>query len=128
MVTITFIDSEGTTRPVEAEEGSTVMENAIRNAVPEIEAECGGACACATCHCYVDEAWREPTGSASAMEESMLDFAEAETRRRGLPEIRLYTNEKMERNIALYAARGYAETGRQESAGFRRVFMAKRAG
>lgn len=51
------------------------MENAIKNSVPGIEAECGGACACATCHVYVDEAWTGKTGSAEAMEEDMLDFA-----------------------------------------------------
>ena len=76
MIQITFIDAEGTARTVEADDGATVMETALRNAVPGIEAECGGACACATCHVYVDEAWREKTGEASAMEESMLDFAE----------------------------------------------------
>ncbi len=59
---------------------------------------------------------------------ALLDFAEAEARRRGLPEVRLYTNELMERNIALYAARGYAETERRHEKGFRRVFMAKRLG
>ncbi len=59
---------------------------------------------------------------------ALLDFAEAEARRRGFPEIRLYTNELMERNIALYAARGYAETERRREAGFCRVFMAKRVG
>ena len=53
---------------------STVMETAIRNNIPGIEAECGGACACATCHVYVDEAWREKTGEPSPMEEDMLDF------------------------------------------------------
>ena len=56
----------------------------------------------------------------------LLDFAEAEARRRGLPEVRLYTNELMERNIVLYAARGYAETERRREEGFCRVFMAKR--
>ena len=76
MPNITFIDAHGESRTVEGETGSTVMETAIRNAVPGIEAECGGACACATCHVYVDEAWREKTGSTSAMEDSMLDFAE----------------------------------------------------
>jgi 2Fe-2S ferredoxin len=75
MVKITFIDSGGTARTVEAEVGSTVMETAIKNSVPEIEAECGGACACSTCHLYVDEAWREKTGETSPMEEDMLDFA-----------------------------------------------------
>jgi 2Fe-2S ferredoxin len=58
-----------------AENGSTVMENAIRNSVPGIEAECGGACACATCHVYVDDAWAEKVGAPEAMEEDMLDFA-----------------------------------------------------
>jgi 2Fe-2S ferredoxin len=75
MVKITFIESTGQSRQVEAEEGSTVMETAVRNAVPEIEAECGGACACATCHVYVDPAWAEATGKPEPMEEDMLDFA-----------------------------------------------------
>ena len=66
---------DGTRFEVDAAAGSTVMENAIRNDVPGIEAECGGACACATCHVYVDEAWVEKTGQAAAMEEDMLDFA-----------------------------------------------------
>ena len=75
MPKITYIDSAGTERTIEAEIGSTVMETAIKNGVPGIEAECGGACACATCHVYVDEAWREKTGEPSPMEEDMLDFA-----------------------------------------------------
>ena len=75
MPKITYIDSEGTTRTVDGEVGSTVMETAIKNSVPEIEAECGGACACSTCHVYVDEGWKEKTGEPSPMEEDMLDFA-----------------------------------------------------
>ena len=75
MVKITFIDSGGTARTVDGEVGSTVMETAIKNGVPEIEAECGGACACSTCHVYIDEAWREKVGEPSPMEEDMLDFA-----------------------------------------------------
>jgi len=55
----------------------------------------------------------------------LLDFAEAEARRLGLPAVRLYTNERMEANLALYARRGYVETGRREEKGFRRVFMRK---
>ena len=74
MAKITFIDSSGAARAVEAQVGSTVMETAIKNGIPGIEAECGGACACATCHVYVDEAWREITGPPSPMEEDMLDF------------------------------------------------------
>ena len=75
MTQITFIDSGGTARTVDGENGSTVMETAIRNGVPGIEAECGGACACSTCHVYIDEAWREKVGEPSPMEEDMLDFA-----------------------------------------------------
>src|SRR5215471_13763874 len=75
MVKITYIDSAGTARTVEGEVGSTVMETAINHGVPEIEAECGGACACSTCHVYIEEAWREKVGEPSPMEEDMLDFA-----------------------------------------------------
>jgi len=72
---LTYVAFDGTRFEVEAENGSTVMENAIRNAVPGIEAECGGACACATCHVYVDAAWTALVGEPEAMEEDMLDFA-----------------------------------------------------
>jgi ferredoxin, 2Fe-2S len=75
MVKITYIDSAGTARTVDGEVGSTVMETAINHGVPEIEAECGGACACSTCHVYIDQAWREKVGEPSPMEEDMLDFA-----------------------------------------------------
>ena len=75
MPKITYIDTAGQHYEVDAENGTTVMENAIRNGVPGIEAECGGACACSTCHVYVDEGWREKVGEPSPMEEDMLDFA-----------------------------------------------------
>ena len=75
MAKITYVAHDGTRFDVDAENGSTVMENAIKNSVPGIEAECGGACACATCHVYIDAAWVDKTGSAEAMEEDMLDFA-----------------------------------------------------
>ena len=75
MIKITFVDSKGQSRTAEAEEGSTVMEAAIRGGIPEIVAECGGGCACATCHIYVDEAWMPKLGAASGSEEDMLDFA-----------------------------------------------------
>jgi len=75
MTKITLVAFDGTRFDVDAENGSTVMENAIRNSVPGIEAECGGACACATCHVYVDEQWAEVVGAPQPMEEDMLDFA-----------------------------------------------------
>ena len=74
MAKITFVDHQGESRTIEVENGATVMEAAIRNAIPGIEAECGGACACATCHVYVDEAWFATVGTRSQMEEDMLDF------------------------------------------------------
>jgi 2Fe-2S ferredoxin len=75
MTKITFVDHAGKSTTVEAEDGSTVMETAIRNDIPGIVAECGGSCACATCHVYVDDAWLEKTGKAGPLEEDMLDFA-----------------------------------------------------
>ena len=75
MPKITFVTSAGKSFEVDAEIGSTVMENAIKSSVPGIEAECGGACACATCHVYVDDAWAAATGEPEVMEEDMLDFA-----------------------------------------------------
>ena len=75
MIRITYNDSEGNSRTVEAQQGSTVMETALREGVPGIEAECGGACACATCHVYVAPEWTEIVGKPEQMEEDMLDFA-----------------------------------------------------
>ena len=75
MTKITIVAFDGQRYDIDAENGSTVMENAIQNSVPGIEAECGGACACATCHVYVDEQFTAAVGSPEAMEEDMLDFA-----------------------------------------------------
>ncbi len=75
MTKLTFVAFDGTRFDVDAVNGSTVMENAIKNAVPGIDAECGGACACATCHVYVDDAFADVVGKPQAMEEDMLDFA-----------------------------------------------------
>ena len=75
MTKLTIVAFDGQRYDLEAADGSTVMENAVRNSVPGIEAECGGACACATCHVYVDDAWTAVVGPPEAMEEDMLDFA-----------------------------------------------------
>jgi 2Fe-2S ferredoxin len=75
MPKITFIQPDGTTQVIDATVGQTVMEAAKINEIAGIEAECGGACACATCHVYVADEWREKTGQPSEMEEDMLDFA-----------------------------------------------------
>jgi ferredoxin, 2Fe-2S len=75
MVKITYIQHNGISQTVEAQPGMTVMEAAVKNMVPGIDADCGGACACATCHVFVEPAWLEATGKRSDMEEDMLDFA-----------------------------------------------------
>lgn len=75
MPKLIFIEHDGTRHEVEAAAGSTVMENAIRNSINGILAECGGACACATCHVYVDDAFADAAGRPDPMEEDMLDFA-----------------------------------------------------
>ena len=75
MPKITYIQPDGTEKVVDATVGVTVMEAAKLNLVDGIEAECGGACACATCHVYVTEDWMSKVGSVSEMEEDMLDFA-----------------------------------------------------
>jgi ferredoxin, 2Fe-2S len=76
MAKITYIEFDGTEHVIDVRNGLSVMEGAVKNNIPGIDADCGGACACATCHVYVDPEWRDKTGTASAMEESMLDFAE----------------------------------------------------
>ena len=75
MTKLTIVAFDGQRSDLEAADGSTVMENAVRNSVPGIEAECGGACACATCHVYVDDTWTAKVGEPEPMEEDMLDFA-----------------------------------------------------
>ena len=76
MAKITYIEFNGKEHVIDVKTGLSVMEGAVKNNIPGIDADCGGACACATCHVYVDDAWKDKTGSQSAMEESMLDFAE----------------------------------------------------
>ena len=75
MARITFIQNDGTERVVEAEPGMTVMEAAVKNSIPGIAAECGGACACATCHVYVETLGARRPATPEQMEEDMLDFA-----------------------------------------------------
>lgn len=76
-------------------------------------------------HLLLDNIAVDPARQGRGEGRLLLDFVEAEAARRGLPEVRLYTNVLMGRNIALYARRGYAETGREVQRGFSRVFMAK---
>jgi len=80
MASVTYVAHDGTRRTIEVKTGDSVMQGAVNNMINGIVAECGGALACATCHCYVDDAWIERTGSASATESEMLDSTAAERR------------------------------------------------
>lgn len=75
MTKITYIEQDGTKHEVDAQDGMTLMEVAVKNSVPGIEAECGGACSCATCHVYIDKSWHDKLDEMDVMEEDMLDFA-----------------------------------------------------
>jgi len=76
LANITYVEYGGEEHVIDVKPGLSVMEGAVKNNIPGIDADCGGACACATCHVYVDAAWADKTGTPTAMEESMLDFAE----------------------------------------------------
>ena len=75
MPQIRFIEHDGTEHVVDAPEGSSAMLAAVNNGVPGIDGDCGGICACATCHVYVDPAWIEVTGRRGEQEESMITFS-----------------------------------------------------
>lgn len=76
MTRVTFITYDGEHHEIDAEDGQSLMSAAIDNDVPGIDADCGGACACATCHVFVDSQWLNHIGAQGEMEQSMLEFAE----------------------------------------------------
>lgn len=73
MAKITFVEADGTEHVVDAKPGYSVMEAAIWDEVPGIEAVCGGACVCSTCHCYIDAEWREKLQEQSPEELGLLE-------------------------------------------------------
>lgn len=74
MPKITYISQSGEEHSVETSVGMTVMRTAIANGIPGIDADCGGSCACATCHVYVDDAWMGKLKAPESAESDMLDF------------------------------------------------------
>jgi len=83
MARITYVEFNGTQHSIDVPPGQSVMEGAVRNGVPGIDADCGGNCACATCHVYVDPAWVPKVAGPEDSEKSMLEFvrgAEANSR------------------------------------------------
>lgn len=75
MPIVTYIEKDGSRHRVDVAVGDNLMEGALRNGVPGIEGDCGGALACATCHVHVAPQWADATGAASADEREMLDCA-----------------------------------------------------
>jgi 2Fe-2S ferredoxin len=79
MAKIIYIEHNGTEHNVEVEQDYSVMEGAVNNNIPGIDADCGGQCACATCHVFVDAAWGDRVGIPNEMERSMLEFTDGLT-------------------------------------------------
>ena len=79
MAKVTFIEHNGTEHEVELEQGLPLMQIALDNMVPGIDADCGGECACGTCHVIVDQAWSSKTGQPSDDEQQMLDMTPEKT-------------------------------------------------
>ena len=75
MAKVKYIENEGTEHVVDVPDGLSVMEGAVRYTIPGIDGDCGGACACATCHVYVEEGWMEKLPPMNELERDMLDFA-----------------------------------------------------
>ena len=75
MAVIRFIEHNGNEHEVEAQNDLSLMNAAIMNGVPGIDADCGGACSCGTCHVFIDEAWIDRTGPPGMYEEPMLDMS-----------------------------------------------------
>ena len=76
MAKITYLEFSGAAHTVDVQPGLSVMEGAKKNGIPGIDADCGGGCSCATCHVFVDPAWRERVGARHPIEEATLEFAE----------------------------------------------------
>ena len=75
MPKITYIEQNGNTKTIEVENGLTVMEGAVQNNIPGIDADCGGGMACATCHVYVEDSWLNKIPKAEDAEQDMIDMA-----------------------------------------------------
>ena len=75
MSKITYIDSSGNSKTIDVENGLSVMEGAVQNNIPGIDADCGGGMACATCHVYVKEEWFNKLDKPEDAEQDMIDMA-----------------------------------------------------
>jgi 2Fe-2S ferredoxin len=97
MPRVTYIEHNGTPHVIDVPVGENVMHGALFNGVEGIVGECGGALACATCHCYVDEAWTDRVGGPSSQEErDMLEIAAAEVRPNSRLGCQIVVDEKLD--------------------------------
>jgi len=92
---VTYISPDGTEKTLDAREGDSVMETAVKHGVRGIVAECGGACACATCHVFVDPAFTDLVGGPGDLEDDMLDGAATDR----MPNSRLSCQIKMRQDL-----------------------------
>ena len=76
MAKVTYVENDGTEHTIEVQNGMSLMEAAVKQGIPGIDGDCGGACACATCMVYVPDEWQVKLAGIETMEESMLDFCE----------------------------------------------------
>jgi 2Fe-2S ferredoxin len=76
MIKVTYIEDNGTSRDLDVEEGVTLRDAALDALVPGIDGDCGGMCACATCHVYIEDKWLDKLGPVSENEDAMLDIAD----------------------------------------------------
>jgi len=74
MTKVIYVESDSTSHEIDVEPGFSVMEGAVRNGIPGIDADCGGQCSCATCHVIVDPEWIEGVGPPSADEADLLEY------------------------------------------------------
>lgn len=81
MALVTYIEHDGTEHKVDVESGNSVMQGAVNNSIPGIVADCGGGLSCATCHCYVDDAWVDRLEQPSQLEVDMLECTATEKQR-----------------------------------------------
>ena len=95
MAKITYIEHNGTSHTVEVKKGLSVMEGAVQNNIPGIDADCGGSMACATCHVYVKEKWFDKLDKAEEGEVDMLDMA-YEPKKNSRLSCQLIVNEKID--------------------------------
>lgn len=107
MACVTYIEHNGTQHKVEVPDGNSVMQGAVTNMVEGIVGECGGGLACATCHCYVDDAWIDRVGPPSEAEQQMLESAAAERKRGSRLSCQINVSDKLDGLVVRLPATQY---------------------